>query len=64
MRAFAAIWTALESAVFGTFGLSSAYGAPALLGAMAFAALYDVGERRARPNPERARLRSFDLPAA
>jgi sterol desaturase/sphingolipid hydroxylase (fatty acid hydroxylase superfamily) len=48
MRAFAAIWTSLESAVFGTFGLSSAYGAPALLGAMAFAALYYVGERRAR----------------
>lgn len=48
MRAFAAIWTSLESAVFATFALSSAYGAPALLGAMAFAALYYVGERRAR----------------
>ena len=48
MRAFAAIWTSLESAVVGAFGPSSAYGAPALLGALAFAALYYVGERRAR----------------
>ena len=48
MRAFAAIWTSLESAVVGAFSPSSAYGAPALLGALAFAALYYVGERRAR----------------
>jgi len=48
MRAFAAIWTSLESAVVGAFGPSAAYGAPALLGALAFAALYYVGERCAR----------------
>jgi sterol desaturase/sphingolipid hydroxylase (fatty acid hydroxylase superfamily) len=48
MGVFAAIRTSLESAVVGTFGLSSAYGAPALFGALAFAALYYVGERRTR----------------
>ena len=48
MQAFAAISTWLVSAVIGAFGPSAAYGAPALLGALAFAALYYVGERRAR----------------
>jgi sterol desaturase/sphingolipid hydroxylase (fatty acid hydroxylase superfamily) len=47
MRAFE-LWTSLDGAIVGTFGLSSAYGAPALLGALAFAGLYYVGERRAR----------------
>jgi sterol desaturase/sphingolipid hydroxylase (fatty acid hydroxylase superfamily) len=55
MRAFAAIWTSIESAVVGAFGPSSAYGAPALLGALAFAALYYVGERRARGRPSSVR---------
>jgi sterol desaturase/sphingolipid hydroxylase (fatty acid hydroxylase superfamily) len=48
MRAFAAVWTWLCAALAGVFGPSSAYGAPALLGALAFAGLYYVGERRAR----------------
>ena len=48
MRAFAPIWTWLGGALAGAFGPSSAYGAPALLGALAFAVLYYVGERRGR----------------
>ncbi len=48
MGAFAAIWTWLGDALAGTFGPSAAYGAPALLGALGFAALYYVEERRAR----------------
>ena len=48
MSASAAIWTSLGTAIVGPFGLSSAYGAPALLGALAFAGLYYVGQRRAR----------------
>ena len=48
MRALAAIWTWLGDALVGTFGPSAAYGAPALVGALAFASLYYVGERRAR----------------
>lgn len=51
MQAIAAAWTWVGSAVVGTFGLSSAYGAPALFGALAFAALYYVGQRRARGRP-------------
>ena len=43
-----AIWAALQSAVLETFSPSSAYGAPALGGALAFSALYYVGRRRAR----------------
>jgi sterol desaturase/sphingolipid hydroxylase (fatty acid hydroxylase superfamily) len=43
-----AIWTWLRETVVETFGPSSASGAPALMGALAFAALYYVGERRAR----------------
>ena len=48
MSASAAIWTSLGTAIVGPFGLSSAYGAPALFGALAFAGLYYVGQRRAR----------------
>ena len=48
MHAFAAIWTWLEAAILGAVGPSAVYGAPALAGALAFAALYYVGERRAR----------------
>ena len=43
-----AIWATLESAVLETFRPASAYGAPALLGALAFSALYYAGRRRAR----------------
>jgi sterol desaturase/sphingolipid hydroxylase (fatty acid hydroxylase superfamily) len=43
-----AIWAALQSAVVETFSASSAYGGPALLGALAFSALYYAGRRRAR----------------
>ncbi len=44
----AAIWQALESALHDTFSPASAYGGPALFGALAFCALYYVGRRRAR----------------
>jgi sterol desaturase/sphingolipid hydroxylase (fatty acid hydroxylase superfamily) len=43
-----AIWTALQSAVLENFGPASAYGAPALCGALAFSALYYAGRRQAR----------------
>jgi sterol desaturase/sphingolipid hydroxylase (fatty acid hydroxylase superfamily) len=43
-----AIWTALENAVMATFSPVSAYGAPAMIGALAVCALYYAGRRRAR----------------
>ena len=43
-----AIWAALQSAVQATFSPASAYGGPALCGALAFSALYYVVRRRAR----------------
>ncbi|HZZ24603.1 MAG TPA: hypothetical protein VFE60_19365 [Roseiarcus sp.] len=56
-----ALWAALQSAVLETFSASSAYGGPALLGALAFSALYYVGRRRARGRRVNARgfLRSI-----
>jgi sterol desaturase/sphingolipid hydroxylase (fatty acid hydroxylase superfamily) len=48
MSGLAAIWTSLESAVLETFSPYSAYGAPALLGALMSSALYYAGRRRAR----------------
>jgi sterol desaturase/sphingolipid hydroxylase (fatty acid hydroxylase superfamily) len=47
----AAIWTALESAVLENFAPASAYGAPALGGALLFSALYYAERRRARRLP-------------
>ncbi len=44
----AAIWAALQGAILETFKPSSAYGAPALLGALAVSAAYYAGRRRAR----------------
>ena len=43
-----AIWATLESAVLENFRPASAYGGPALCGALAFSALYYAGRRRAR----------------
>ena len=43
-----ALWTGLRSTVLEPFGPASAYGAPALGGALAVCALYYVGRRRAR----------------
>jgi sterol desaturase/sphingolipid hydroxylase (fatty acid hydroxylase superfamily) len=43
-----ALGAALQSVVAETFGPGSAYGAPALGGALAFAALYYAGRRKAR----------------
>jgi sterol desaturase/sphingolipid hydroxylase (fatty acid hydroxylase superfamily) len=43
-----AIWAALQSAVLETFSPYSAYGAPALGGALLFSALYYAGRRQAR----------------
>ena len=43
-----AIWAALQSAVLENFRPASAYGGPALCGALAFSALYYAGRRRAR----------------
>ena len=40
MHAFAAISASIEAAVLGAVGPSAAYGAPALAGALTFAALY------------------------
>jgi hypothetical protein len=59
MGAFAAIWASLESAVVGAFGLSSAYGAPALFGALAFAALSTMSGRGVRGADLRACAASF-----
>ena len=44
-----AIWAALQGAVLEAFKPASAYGAPALIGALAVCALYYAGRRRARP---------------
>ena len=52
-----AIWQALESALHDTFSPASAYGGPALFGALAFCALYYVGRRRARGR--RVNVRAF-----
>ncbi|HEY1886820.1 MAG TPA: hypothetical protein VGG86_12345, partial [Roseiarcus sp.] len=56
-----AIWEAFESALRDNFSPASAYGAPALLGALTFCALYYVGRRRARGRrvSPRAFLRSI-----
>jgi sterol desaturase/sphingolipid hydroxylase (fatty acid hydroxylase superfamily) len=43
-----AMWAALQSAVLETFSPYSAYGAPALGGALMFSALYYAGRRQAR----------------
>src|ERR1700734_233200 len=43
-----AIWAALQGAVLEAFKPASAYGAPALIGALAVCALYYAGRRRAR----------------
>jgi hypothetical protein len=43
-----AIWATLESAVLENFRPTSAYGGPALCGALAFSALYYAGRRQAR----------------
>ncbi len=48
MPGLAAIWTSLQNAVLQTFGPASAYGAPALCGALMVSALYYAGRRRAR----------------
>ncbi len=52
-----AIWGAFESALRDTFSPASAYGAPALFGALMFSALYYVGRRRARGR--RVNVRAF-----
>ncbi len=56
-----ALWAALQNAVVETFSASSAYGGPALLGALAFSALYYACRRRARGRRVNARgfLRSI-----
>jgi sterol desaturase/sphingolipid hydroxylase (fatty acid hydroxylase superfamily) len=52
-----AIWTALLSAALEPFRPASAYGAPALGGALAFSAFYYVSRRKARGR--RASVRGF-----
>ena len=52
-----ALWAELQSAVLETFSASSAYGGPALIGALAFSALYYARRRRARGR--RANPRGF-----
>ena len=52
-----ALWAALQSAVLETFSASSAYGGPALLGALAFSALYYAGRRQSRGR--RVNVRGF-----
>ena len=54
-----AIWAALQSAVQAAFSPASAYGGPALCGALAFSALYYVRRRRARGG----RISATGLPA-
>ena len=44
----AAIWVALQGAILETFKPASAYGAPALFGALTVSAFYYAGRRRAR----------------
>jgi sterol desaturase/sphingolipid hydroxylase (fatty acid hydroxylase superfamily) len=53
----AAIGTALQNAALATFSPTSAYGAPALIGALAVCALYYAGRRRARGR--RSSVRGF-----
>ncbi len=53
----APIWAALQGAVLETFKPASAYGAPALIGALAVCAVYYVCRRRARDR--RSSLRGF-----
>jgi sterol desaturase/sphingolipid hydroxylase (fatty acid hydroxylase superfamily) len=48
VQSFAFIAAAFERAVLGPFSLGSAYGAPALGGALAFSALYYASHRQAR----------------
>jgi sterol desaturase/sphingolipid hydroxylase (fatty acid hydroxylase superfamily) len=45
------IWAAVEGALTEPFAAGSAYGAPALGGALIFSALYYLGRRRARARP-------------
>ena len=52
-----ALWAALQSAVLETFSAASAYGGPALLGALAFSALYYAGRRQSRGR--RVNVRGF-----
>ncbi len=61
MPSFPFIAAAFERALRDTFSPASAYGAPALIGALAFCALYYVGRRRAggRRVNARAFLRSI-----
>src|SRR5260370_30396264 len=60
MPGLAAIWTSLQSAILETFRPTSAYGAPALGGALLFSALYYAGRRRARG--PRVSVRGFFRP--
>ncbi len=53
----AAIWAALQGALLESFTPASAYGAPALGGALAVCALYYIGRRQARGR--RMSLRGF-----
>jgi sterol desaturase/sphingolipid hydroxylase (fatty acid hydroxylase superfamily) len=53
----AAVWAALQSAVLEPFSPDSAYGAPALIGALALCALYYAERRRARGR--RSSLKGF-----
>ena len=48
MSSPAAIWVALQGAILETFKPASAYGAPALFGALTVSAFYYAGRRRAR----------------
>ena len=57
MPSFPLIAAAFERALQDTFGPASAYGAPALVGALMFCALYYVGRRRARGR--RVNVRGF-----
>ena len=61
MAGLLALWAALQSAVLENFSSASAYGAPALCGALAFSALYYAGRRHARGRRVNARgfLRSI-----
>ena len=62
MPGLVALWTSLQNAVLETFGPASAYGAPALGGALMVSALYYARPpARARPAPQRQGLRALDL---
>ena len=57
MSGSAAIWAALQATFLEPFSAASAYGAPALGGALAACALYYAGRRRARSR--RSSIRGF-----